>query len=249
MERKNIIFDLIGVLFALDHYAIFRNMGVASVLRYVCTHRKDPFSMAYAVLNHMHLQEEHDYQVIKYKHATLPRCITEWQQGKKTNRQALEEIEQYLYTPQGAALFSSPYEQQTVNNIITAIFNASCLTTYMRPIIPNFFLVKELKEHTPHRLFLLSNFDADAMLTISLSYPDFFSLFDGIMVSGQVGLLKPYPEVYRHLLTQYDLRSEESLFIDDQYENILGAQQVGISCVLYKNPSQLNKCLNERRIF
>lgn len=249
MQRKNIIFDLIGVLFALDTYGIFRNMGATSVLRYVITHHKNPFSIAFSVLDHMHQQEHHDYRVIKYKHANLPRCITEWQEGKKTNKEALLEIERYLYTPQASSLFKSDYERQIINKIITTIFNASSLTTYMRPIIPNVFLVKEIKEYTPHRLYLLSNFDADAMKTLSLSYPDFFSLFDGIVVSGQVGYLKPYPEVYNHLLHRYDLRPEESIFVDDQYENVRGAEQLGISCVLYKNPWQLRKQLKQQHLF
>jgi FMN phosphatase YigB (HAD superfamily) len=241
LGRKNIIFDLIGVLFALDHYAIFRHMGIPGVLRYVCTHRKDPFSVAYAVLNSMHLHETHDYQVIKYKQVNLPRCISEWQQGKKTNREALKEIEQYVYTPHGASLFASEYEKKTVNNIITTMFNASCLTMYMKPIVPNVILAKELKEHTSHRLFLLSNFDADAIRSITLLYPDFFSLFDGVVVSGNVGFLKPYPEIYHHILRDYNLHPEESLFIDDQQENVWGAQTVGISGIVYKNPWQLRQ--------
>jgi HAD superfamily hydrolase (TIGR01509 family) len=118
----------------------------------------------------------------------------------------------------------------------------------MRPVIPNIFLVKELKENTSHKLFLLSNFDVDAMQAISLSYPDFFSLFDGIVVSGQVGYLKPYPEMYEYLLQSYDLRPEESLFVDDQYENIQGAEGVGIPCILYKNPWQLRKTMKKQNI-
>jgi FMN phosphatase YigB (HAD superfamily) len=221
-------------------------MGIPGVLRYVLTHHKDPFSVAYSVLNRMHMQEEHDYQMIKYKQVRLPRCITEWQQGKKTNKQALKEIEDYIYTPDGASMFHSVREQQMINNIITTMFDAVCLTTYMEPIDANIMLVKELKEHTPHRLFLLSNFDIDAMETLCHSYPDFFSLFDGVVVSGQVGCLKPYPEIYRHLLDHHALDGKDSVFIDDQHENILGAERVGIPCILYKNAWQLRKDLAQR---
>lgn len=248
-QGKNIIFDLMGVLFALDTYGIFRRMGIGSVLRYVLTHHKDPFSVAFAVLNHMHMQDSHGYHVIKYKHANLPRCITEWQEGKKSNKEALQEIERYLYTPEGSLFFKSEYERKVINNIITTIFNATSLTIYMRPIIPNVFLVKDIKEHTPHKLYLLSNFDVDAMEAISLSYPDFFSLFDGVVVSGQVGYLKPYPEMYHYLLENYNLRPEDSLFIDDQYENVRGAERVGISGVHYKNPWQLRKEFRKQHIF
>lgn len=248
MQRKNIIFDLIGVLFAVDTYAVFRNMGAGSVLRYMLTYRKNPFTIAFAVLDDMHQREEQDYRVIHYKKTVLPRCITEWQQGKKTNKQAMLEIERYLYTPEAAPLFKNDFERQIVNNIITTMFHASCLTAYMRPIVPNIFLVKDIKEHTPHQLYLLSNFDVDAIASLSLSYPDFFSLFDGVIVSGQVGYLKPYSEMYHYMLERYQLCPEESLFIDDQHENIQGAQEVGIPCVLYKNPRQLRKQLKQSNV-
>lgn len=248
MERKNIIFDLIGVLYALDTYAIFRTMGVTSVMRYMVMHQKNPFTLAFAVLHEMHQAEEHDYRVIKYKHNMMPRCITEWQAGIKTNQQALEEIEHFIYTPQASHLFKNDYERQIIKKIIWAIFNTTSLTAYMRPIVPNVLLVKDLKEHTDHKLYLLSNFDAHAINTFALTYPEFFSLFDGVIVSGQVGLLKPYPEMYRYLLQTYDLRAQDSLFIDDQHENVLGAEHVGIPCVLYKNPDQLRKQIHQRHL-
>lgn len=248
MERKNIIFDLIGVLYALDTYAIFRTMGVASVMRYMITHRKNPFTIAFAVLHAMHEREQHDYRVIKYKHNMMPRCITEWQAGIITNQQALEKIEHFIYTPEAAHLFKNDYERQIVKKIIMAIFNTTSLTAYMRPIVPNVLLVKDLKEHTNHNLYLLSNFDAHAIGTLADNYPEFFSLFDGVIVSGQVGHLKPYPEMYRYLLQTYDLRAEDSLFIDDQYENVQGAEHVGIPCLLYKNPDQLRKQIHQRHL-
>lgn len=248
MERKNIIFDLIGVLYALDTYAVFRTMGAASVLRYMVTHRKNPFTIAFAVLHEMHQQEHHDYRVIKYKQNMMPRCITEWQSGIKTNQQALEEIEHFIHTPEAAHLFKNDYELLIVKKIIMAIFDATSLTAYMRPIVPNVLLLKDLKEHTDHNLYLLSNFDAHAINMLALAYPEFFSLFDGVIVSGKVGLLKPYPEMYRYLLHRYDLRAEDSLFIDDQYENVQGAEHIGIPCLLYKNPDQLRKQMRQRHL-
>lgn len=248
MERKNIIFDLMGVLYLLDTHAIFRTMGVASVLRYVITHRKNPFTIAFEVLNAMHECEEHDYRVIRYKNNVMPRCITEWQSGIKTNQQALEEIKHFIYTPQSAHLFKDDYERNIVQKIIMAIFNAASLTAYMRPIVPNVLLLKDLKERSEHKIYLLSNFDAHAIDILALTYPDFFSLFDGVIISGQVGYLKPYPEMYRYIMETYDLRSDDSLFIDDQSENIVGAESVGIPCLLYKNPHQLRKEFYQRNI-
>lgn len=249
MEQKNIIFDLVGVLFSVDKFGIFRHMGMLGVLRYALTHMKDPFSVAYAVLDNMHSQEEPNYQVIRYKDVTLPRCITEWQQGLKTNKQAMKEIERYLYTPHGSSIFKTAYEREIINRIIITIFDAICLATYMRPINENLFLVKELKEYTPHKLYILSNFDVDAIEMLFALYPEFFSLFDGIVVSGQVGALKPYPEIYEYILKKYGLDPKKSLFIDDQQENIIGANSVGIPCIHHHNPWQLRRDLKINGFF
>ena len=54
------------------------------------------------------------------------------------------------------------------------------------------------------------------------------ALFDGSVISAEVHLLKPEPEIYRHLLMKYSLSAEESLFVDDTMRNVLGAEAVGI---------------------
>lgn len=245
MVIQNIVFDLVGVLFSIDKVGIFREMGVPMVMKYVMTHHKDPFSVAYAVLNTMHTNESQDYQVIKFKDFFLPRCISEWQQGKKTNREALKEIEAFIHTPACAPVFESERERSVINSIIKTLFDGDCLTTYMRPIDQSIMLVQDLKMHTPYRLFLLSNFDTEAMKRLYSLYPAFFEQFDGIVVSGDAGVLKPYPEMYDYLADRHNLHPRESLFIDDQYENIVGAQQRGYHTIHFKNPWQVRCALKE----
>lgn len=79
--------------------------------------------------------------------------------------------------------------------------------------------------------YILSNWDPETFALIYQANPAFFSLFKGIGVSGELGLLKPDPAIYQALLTAYNLDPKECIFIDDQPCNIAGAQACGIKAI------------------
>ncbi len=62
---------------------------------------------------------------------------------------------------------------------------------------------------------------------------DLFSLFDGIVLSGTIGMVKPHRGIFEHLLNTYSLKAEECIFIDDSQKNIEGAERVGIKGYLF----------------
>lgn len=61
---------------------------------------------------------------------------------------------------------------------------------------------------------------------------DFFGLFDGkIVVSGEEKLIKPDPKIWEILLERYQIKAEESVFIDDNAKNIEVAKSLGFICI------------------
>ena len=62
---------------------------------------------------------------------------------------------------------------------------------------------------------------------------ELFSLFDGLVFSGPIGLAKPDRAIFEYLLGQYDLRAEECVFIDDAPRNIAACEAVGIRGILF----------------
>ncbi len=54
------------------------------------------------------------------------------------------------------------------------------------------------------------------------------ALFDGRIVSAEVGYMKPDPGIYRCLLETYGLKAEECLFMDDLACNVIGAMELGL---------------------
>lgn len=92
-------------------------------------------------------------------------------------------------------------------------------------------------------LYALTNFSCEKMALVRPRH-DFFGLFDAMVVSGEIGLVKPDPAIYRHLLERLDLVAEETLFIDDSHLNIAGARAAGLRTIHYRSASQLSAELN-----
>ena len=63
------------------------------------------------------------------------------------------------------------------------------------------------------------------------SFPE---LFDGVVISGDVGLHKPQPEIFRLGCERVGLEPEACVFVDDLRENCEGAEAVGMTAVLHR---------------
>ena len=68
---------------------------------------------------------------------------------------------------------------------------------------------------------------------------DFIPYTDGGILSYEVKLIKPEREIYEMLLSRYDLKAEECVFVDDRKRNCEGAEKVGIKAILFENKEQV----------
>lgn len=68
-----------------------------------------------------------------------------------------------------------------------------------------------------------------------LDYPrdDWEHLFDVVVISGEVGMRKPDPDIYRYAAEQLSLSPAECVFVDDLPPNVRGAAAVGMVGVLH----------------
>ena len=93
-------------------------------------------------------------------------------------------------------------------------------------------LVEELKS-LGYRIYLLSN--------ASLRQHDYWPripasrFFDGTLVSADVKLVKPQPEIYRLLCSMFELDPSECFFIDDAIQNVEGAFYCGMPGAVFHN--------------
>jgi epoxide hydrolase-like predicted phosphatase len=62
----------------------------------------------------------------------------------------------------------------------------------------------------------------------------FPELFDGVVISGEVGLHKPQPEIFLLGAERAGVAAGECVFVDDLRENCEGAEAVGMTAVLHR---------------
>lgn len=91
----------------------------------------------------------------------------------------------------------------------------------------------------------LTNFSAETYPRAVARFP-FFERFAGVVVSGEVGLLKPDEAIYRLLLERHGLEASRTVFIDDLEKNVAGARAVGIDAIHFRAGTDLRRAMEER---
>lgn len=85
------------------------------------------------------------------------------------------------------------------------------------------------------KLYLLSNISegfAENYKNV-MALKSLFEIFDGLVFSAPIGLTKPDKEIFDYVLAKYNLNPQETVFIDDNINNILGARASGIKGYLF----------------
>ncbi|WP_224995707.1 HAD family phosphatase [Cesiribacter sp. SM1] len=114
----------------------------------------------------------------------------------------------------------------------------------------NIELLRSLKKSGKYRLFMLSNTniihieEVHRRLEAACGEKDFSRFFDKVYYSQNIGARKPDPEAYQVILDEWNLKPEETLFIDDNQGNLLGAEQLGIKTLHFQQNSSLPAIFN-----
>jgi 2-haloacid dehalogenase len=109
------------------------------------------------------------------------------------------------------------------------------------PIQGTVEILRELKI-AGRPLYGLTNWSAETFPMARQRF-EFLDWFDGIVVSGEVKLVKPDARIYRHLLDSYGLTAGETVFIDDSRANVDGANAVGLTGLHFTSPAALRRDL------
>ena len=101
----------------------------------------------------------------------------------------------------------------------------------------DFEIDKDLVEYVEglrrsYKIALLSNSSSD-YLRNELKTNDLEKHFDEIVISSEVKLIKPEPEVFKYVLTRMDAAPNECIFIDDNPKNVSAAQALGLQGIVF----------------
>ena len=101
----------------------------------------------------------------------------------------------------------------------------------------NVTLLRKLKEK--YKLYGLTNWSAETFPIVFKRY-SFFTLFDGIVISGEEKLIKPDKKIFERMLERYHLEAKNALFIDDNMNNIQAAKEMGFATIHIQEKTDLN---------
>ena len=111
------------------------------------------------------------------------------------------------------------------------------------PIAGTVLIARALKG-AGYPLYGLTNWSAE---TFPLAYDkyDFLRLFDTIVVSGEVRLIKPDPQIFELTRQKTGQPAAHCLLIDDSADNLAVAIKMGFQTILYRSPELLEQRLLE----
>jgi HAD superfamily hydrolase (TIGR01549 family) len=111
--------------------------------------------------------------------------------------------------------------------------------------IRNELLVDYLKSmKSDYKIGLLSNVGSDVMDGL-FSPLEQAELFDAVVLSSDIGMTKPNPDIFALTALKLGVLPEECIMIDDLLVNVEGARQAGMKGVVYSTVEQAKRAIDE----
>jgi FMN phosphatase YigB (HAD superfamily) len=238
-------------------------MGLIDMLLYQLVDRSSPTELLDKALEFLALLSDENSRSCsaKAQGKILPPVVCAWLSGQV----ALADAEAFLYgqhfeqhTPD--EFFRSHREARLVKRLLQILATPEPFTASLRTIKQGLRLLEECAQQRTidgspsNTLYILSNWDPYSFRSMQEAdhFQKLFAFFDHnkLIISGNRGYVKPHKEIYSYVLTTYGLAPSQCLLIDDQEENILGAQEIGMHGILLKegNYDALRKELHQLNI-
>ena len=122
-------------------------------------------------------------------------------------------------------------------NILNKLFDSS-LTLCLNMNNNNINTLKEYKEKR-YNIYYLSNMSVETFQCINKNTDFFEKTCIGGIVSAYEKMIKPSEEIYKLLLSRFNLHAEECLFIDDNLNNVNSALKLGFDSFQLKNMNDM----------
>jgi putative hydrolase of the HAD superfamily len=112
------------------------------------------------------------------------------------------------------------------------------------PLENSWALVEQLhRQQIP--LYVISNMPLSTWLHLQQHHPR-WHYFHGILISAELGMVKPEKPIFESLLSRYQLQAGDTLFIDDAEENVRAARQAGLQGMLFTNAKDCARHLRQQ---
>jgi 2-haloacid dehalogenase len=94
----------------------------------------------------------------------------------------------------------------------------------------------------------ITNWSAQTWVEGCKAHPELAEVFETTIVSGQVGMVKPSVEIFRHFCAKAGVDPSDCIFTDDGLHNCLGARAAGMDAIHFTGPGALGAGLMARGV-
>ena len=136
-----------------------------------------------------------------------------------------------------AFIDNNPVYEKEIRQVIDAVGDTISLMPYTVE------WVKGLKERGYH-LYILSNY-AEYTYEKTSHKMEFLPYMNGVVFSYRCKLIKPEKEIYEYICKTYELKPEESVFLDDREDNVEAARNMGMHGIVFENYAQGSETLEQ----
>jgi FMN phosphatase YigB (HAD superfamily) len=181
-----------------------------------------------------------------HKGRRLPQIMCDWHAGKLTAQEVLDIIMKKIN--ELAPAFDSQRKVKLMEAIALFIFTPERFAKVICPLkngvklLKKCYRQKDAQRNRMHKIFIISNWDAESfpLLYENKKIRKILELVDGIVISGDVGYIKPGKEIFDYAFEYFEINPDVELtcYIDDEMCNIRAARSLNkrqLKCIHCNN--------------
>lgn len=241
-KQLNFIFDLGGVLMNTSKLNAFGKIGLGTTLSFMIHNGKPSEATLFDILDMIGGKQIKQPFACSPSGRPLPLLMCKWLTGAMTNKQIINVcLHKIKNNPEW---FTNKEHKKLAIKLLLMTFTPKSFIYTQKTIVKHIKLAKKLKAEG-HNVYILSNWDPESFIYLKEKYHKFFDeQVDGIVISGDVGCIKPDRKIYEILLNKFRLNPHDCIFVDDRLENVIAAQECGIHTVHMQKNTNLKFTLN-----
>ena len=156
----------------------------------------------------------------------------------------LSEVESKLERLFGPNLNDSDYVEQA-KSILNQTKDIKIVTEkiiFKLYEVKNFDVIKTIKKHNNIKVIIATNHLSYVKEYLKSTFD--MNYIDDIIISAEISKVKPNTDFYEYILKKYKIKPKELLFLDDNIENIDGANELGINTIKVEKNMDILKEIN-----
>lgn len=235
-RHSNIIFTLEKFLFGVDSKAVTDRLGYISLARCIGWLKAAQLAIPgitgasqqeefFNLLAKIQLPEFKKHQSIRYRDKEIPDILYHCWLGTTDNKTLLRIYRANI--KQNTELYD--VEKKTLYN--GAALATTDYHTILTRIDDGIELVKQLKENTQHKLYLILNGNKEIVATLKKEHTDVFDLFDEVITSSEAQAINTQKEMYQYIMKEYNLNPENTVAVITFNSNKKAALQAGLQII------------------